>query len=89
MKIRKKKMYYYSNAVFIYLTTMCQVYAKEVIKEQPTPRNLSATARRVLQCTRSLGLCTFTVAAPQKYFSAILAVQRQQLIKYTTTMAAE
>jgi hypothetical protein len=62
---------------------------KEVIKEQPTPRNLSATARRVLQCTRSLGLCTFTVAAPQKYFSAILAVQRQQLIKYTTTMAAE
>jgi hypothetical protein len=62
---------------------------KEVIKEQPTPRNLSATARRVLQCTRFLGLSTFTVAAPQKYFSAILAVQRQQLIKYTTTMAAE
>jgi hypothetical protein len=27
--------------------------AKEVIKEQPTPTNLSATARRVLQCTRS------------------------------------
>jgi hypothetical protein len=26
---------------------------KEVIKEQPTPTNLSATARRVLQCTRS------------------------------------
>ncbi len=24
---------------------------KEVIKEQPTPTNLSATARRVLQCT--------------------------------------
>ncbi len=29
------------------------VEAKEVIKEQPTPTNLSATARRVLQCTRS------------------------------------
>ena len=27
--------------------------AKEVIKEQPTPTNLSATTRRVLQCTRS------------------------------------
>ncbi len=26
---------------------------KEVIKEQPTPTNLSATARRVLHCTRS------------------------------------
>jgi hypothetical protein len=58
------------------------VLAKEVIKEQPTPRNLSATARRVLQCTRSLGLCKFTVAAPQKYFSAILAVQRQQIRKF-------
>ncbi len=30
-----------------------EVEAKEVIKEQPTPTNLSATARRVLQCTRS------------------------------------
>jgi len=29
------------------------VRIKEVIKEQPTPTNLSATARRVLQCTRS------------------------------------
>jgi HrpA-like RNA helicase len=29
------------------------VIPKEVIKEQPTPTNLSATARRVLQCTRS------------------------------------
>jgi hypothetical protein len=27
--------------------------AKEVIKEQPTPTNLSATARMVPQCTRS------------------------------------
>ncbi len=26
------------------------VFSKEDIKEQPTPRNLSATARRVLQC---------------------------------------
>jgi hypothetical protein len=26
---------------------------KEVIKEHPTPTNLSAMARRVLQCTRS------------------------------------
>jgi hypothetical protein len=26
---------------------------KEVIKEQSTPANLSATARRVLRCTRS------------------------------------
>jgi hypothetical protein len=57
----------------LYLDTYILVPSKEVIKEQPTPRNLSATARRVLQCTRSLGLCTFTVAAPQKYFSAILA----------------
>jgi hypothetical protein len=37
---------------------------KEDIKEQPTSRNLSATATRVLQCT-------FPVAASQKYFSAI------------------
>jgi hypothetical protein len=37
---------------------------KEDIKEQPTSRNLSATATRVLQCT-----CP--VAASQKYFSAI------------------
>jgi hypothetical protein len=47
---------------------------KEVIKEQPSYRNLSATATRVLQCT-----CP--VAVSRKYFSAILAVQRQQLIK--------
>ena len=38
---------------------------KEDIKEPPTPRNLSATARRVLQCT-------WPVAASRKYFSAIL-----------------
>ncbi len=38
--------------------------AKEVIKEQPTSRNLSATATRVLQCT-----CQ--VAASRKDFSAI------------------
>jgi hypothetical protein len=37
---------------------------KEVIKEQPSYRNLSATATRVLQCT-----CP--VAASRKYFSAI------------------
>jgi hypothetical protein len=37
---------------------------KEDIKEQPTSRNLSATATRVLQCT-----CP--VAASRKYFSAI------------------
>ena len=40
------------------------VSTKEDIKEQPTSRNLSATATRVLQCT-----CP--VAASQKYFSAI------------------
>ncbi len=28
-------------------------WTKEVIKEQSTPANLSATARRVLRCTRS------------------------------------
>ncbi len=38
--------------------------AKEDIKEQPNPRNLSATAKRVLQCT-----CP--VAASRKDFSAI------------------
>ncbi len=37
---------------------------KEVNKEQPSNRNLSATATRVLQCTRP-------VAASWKYFSAI------------------
>jgi hypothetical protein len=46
---------------------------KEDIKEQPTSRNLSATATRVLQCT-----CP--VAASRKYFSDILTVQRQQRI---------
>jgi hypothetical protein len=40
---------------------------KEDIREQPTSRNLSATATRVLQCT-----CP--VAAPRKYFSAIGAL---------------
>ncbi len=39
---------------------------KEDIKEQPSSRNLSATATRVLQCTR-----TGPVADSQKYFSAI------------------
>ncbi len=34
-------------------TYVALVTPKEVIKEQPTPTNLSATARRVLQCTRS------------------------------------
>jgi hypothetical protein len=38
-------------------------FTKEVIKEQPTSRNLSATATRVLQCT-----CP--VAASRKDFSA-------------------
>jgi hypothetical protein len=37
---------------------------KEDIKEQPTSRNLSAIATRVLQCT-------FPVAGSRKYFSAI------------------
>jgi hypothetical protein len=40
------------------------ICTKEVNKEQPSYRNLSATARRVLQCT-----CP--VAASRKYFSAI------------------
>ncbi len=40
------------------------VFSKEDIKEQPTSRNLSATATRVLQCT-------FPVAASRKDFSAI------------------
>jgi hypothetical protein len=40
---------------------------KEDIKEQQTLRNLSATARRVLQCT-------WPVAASRKYFSAIGAL---------------
>jgi hypothetical protein len=40
------------------------VWGKEDIKEQPTSRNLSATAARVLQCT-----CP--VAASWKYFSDI------------------
>jgi hypothetical protein len=40
------------------------LYTKEVNKEQPSYRNLSATATRVLQCT-----CP--VAASWKYFSAI------------------
>jgi len=38
---------------------------KEDTKEQPTPRNLSATATRVLQCTKC------PVAASRKDFSAI------------------
>ncbi len=40
------------------------VPTKEVNKEQPSYRNLSATATRVLQCT-------FPVPASRKYFSAI------------------
>jgi hypothetical protein len=44
---------------------------KEDIKEQPTSRNLSVTATRVLQCT-----CP--VAASRKYFSDILTVQQRQ-----------
>jgi hypothetical protein len=55
---------------------------KEVIKEQPSYRNLSATASRVLQCT-----CP--VAASRKYFLAILTVQRSSWSKTTTTMAAK
>ncbi len=41
-----------------------QVSPKEDIKEQPTSRNLSATATRVLQCT-------WPFAASRKDFSAI------------------
>ncbi len=44
-------------------------WSKEVIKEQPTPRNLSATATRVLQCT-----CI--VAASRKDCSAIVKMIR-------------
>ncbi len=36
-----------------YVHNKSYVDTKEVIKEQPPSRNLSATARRVLQCTRS------------------------------------
>ena len=43
------------------------VLPKEDIKEQPTSRNLSATATRVLKCT-----CP--VVASRKYFSAIGAL---------------
>jgi hypothetical protein len=43
------------------------VSSREDIEEQPTPRNLSATATRVLQCTSP-------VAASRKYFSAIGAL---------------
>jgi hypothetical protein len=43
---------------------------KEDIKEQPTSRNLSATATRVLQCTMYT-VHAHAVAASQKYFSAI------------------
>ncbi len=43
-------------------------FSKEVIKEQPTSRNLSATAARVPQCTRTR---TCPVAASRIYSSAI------------------
>ncbi len=42
------------------------VFGKEVIKEQPTPRNLSATARRVLQCTWPWYLVFATVQCTQR-----------------------
>jgi hypothetical protein len=43
--------YYYIQSCKFLLATFDK--PKEVIKEQPPSRNLSATARRVLQCTRS------------------------------------
>ncbi len=51
------------------LTSAFLVCTKEVIKEQPTPKNLSATATRVLQCT-----CI--VAASRKDCSAIVNMIR-------------
>ncbi len=47
VNIKKARLGLYCT---VYLST---ALTKEVIKEQPTPRNLSATATRVLQCTRS------------------------------------
>jgi hypothetical protein len=49
---------------FFILVLIAEVCSKEDIKEQPTSRNLSATATRVLQST-----CP--VAASRKNFSAI------------------
>ena len=40
------------DETFLHIFFECGT-VKEVIKEQPTPANLSATARRVLRCTRS------------------------------------
>ncbi len=48
----------------VHVRRFALVFFKEVIKEQPTSQNLSATATRVLQCT-----CP--VAASRKDFSAI------------------
>ncbi len=41
------------SAVLGQTPPMDTLATKEVIKEQPTPANFSATARRVLRCTRS------------------------------------
>jgi hypothetical protein len=51
------------------------VRTKEDIREQPTSRNLSANATKVLQCT-----CP--VAAPRKYFSAISALYCCQFLNF-------
>ncbi len=52
------------TSVSIFSVCCYSIVYKEVNKEQPSYRNLSATATRVLQCT-----CP--VAASRKYFSAI------------------
>ncbi len=58
--VTKKRAYSNFAPFFAYNCFVSKFFAlfstvlnKEVIKEQPTPTNLSATARRVLQCTRS------------------------------------
>jgi len=52
------------NCLSSVMRSACLVTTKQVNKEQPSYRNLSATATRVLQCT-------YPVAASRKYFSAI------------------
>jgi hypothetical protein len=51
--IVKDYVFDYEGLRILYAYCICSCNSKEVIKEQPTPTNLSATARRVLQCTRS------------------------------------
>ncbi len=51
--IWRVSVWWYSQNVWYTICMLVLINIKEVIKEQPTPTNLSATARRVLQCTRS------------------------------------